>query len=256
MKILFIGDVFGKVGRNLLIKYLPQLQKKHNIDFTIVNGENITHGKSINRAHYEFLKNLKIDVITSGNHIFGNKDVVNYINEPNCILLKPLNLNPFTPGKGTVVKECKSLKIRVTNLIGRVFMAPADNQYHIFDELIKQDGADIHFVDFHAEATAEKIAFAWNYDGRVTCVVGTHTHVQTSDNRLLPKGTAFITDVGMTGVWDSIIGLDPANVIYKQKTNLPASFIPAQIGRTIFNGVIVTIDDKTTQATSITRISI
>ncbi|AVP49757.1 TIGR00282 family metallophosphoesterase [Williamsoniiplasma luminosum] len=256
MKILMVGDVYGAPGRAALKEYLPNIVSKENIDFVVVNGENVTHGASITQKHYQEIKNIGVDVITSGNHIFDKDDVVHYIkNTPD--LLRPLNMNIFNPGNGFVIKNFQKKKIAVVNLLGTAFMDPVNNPYEVFDQFLKENENqyDILLVDFHAEATAEKLAFAWNYDGIITGFVGTHTHVQTADERILPKGTAYITDIGMTGPRDSIIGVNPDEVVFKQKTGRPSRFQPSK-NKAGFGAVVIEIDDKTNKAIDIKRILI
>ena len=175
-------------------------------------------------------------------------------------MIKPLNFNPYSPGQGSIIVNCQGLTIRVTNLLGQAFIYPSpNNPYHAMDQLLeKGTKTDLHLVDFHAETTAEKIAFASNYDGQITALVGTHTHVQTNDNRLLPKQTAFISDVGMTGILDSSIGLKLPHVIHKMKTNLPdlPFFRVATEGRKVLSAVIIKVNNKTKQASSIEKIYI
>lgn len=266
MKFLIIGDIYSSVGRNMVAKWVPKIKtyfEKQNskIDFIIANGENVTHGKGVSFEHYKFLKHNGVDVITSGNHIFApTTDILSYIDKQNDIL-RPLNYNPYHPGKGTTLITHNNKKIRVTNVIGRTFMDKSDNPYYALEQLLKLEESnkelksDIHIVDLHAEATAEKIAFTWNFDGKITCVVGTHTHVQTADNRLLPKKTAFISDIGMTGSYYSIIGANPKEVLIRDKTSLPAKFQPAD-GEGQFCAVVLTVDDKTNQAVKLERIYI
>ena len=244
-----IGDVFGSPGRNYLAKMLPSIRAQYNIDFVVVNGENTTHGKSILKKHYDFYKELGIDVITSGNHIYKIPEVKDYIGTTSD-LLKPLNFNVLLPGNGTVEKTVKGHTIRITNLMGRVFMNPSENPYVCFDKLLLSSSSDIHIVDFHAEATSEKAAFAWNYDGQITALVGTHTHVPTADARLLPKGTAFITDLGMTGPLNSIIGANPTEVIAKEKYGSFSHFKPAK-GPCQLSAAVISIDLITKKATNI-----
>lgn len=256
MNILMIGDIYARAGRVAISKYLSRIIKKYNIDLVIANGENVTHGKSLSKHHYNELKKAGINIITSGNHIFHNSEVLNYIKEVKD-LLKPANINSFTPGQGTVIININNKKVRVTNLMGRNFMNPVDNPYTIFEEIIVNNNSDLHFVDFHAEASAEKLAFAWNYDGVITGLFGTHTHVQTADNRLLPKGTAYITDVGMCGSYNSIIGANPKEIIIKEKTGLPIRFEPAEENdKLIFSAALLQIDYKTNKAIKIERILI
>jgi len=242
MNILLIGDVFSKPGREVLKQKLPTIIDENEIDFVIVNGENISHGSGINKEHFNFLKELKIDVITSGNHIFKNKETIDFIGD-NPNLLRPLNMNSFLPGNGTILVEKNNIKIRVTNLMGKNFMDHVNNPYEAMDNLLKSDNSDIHIVDFHAEATAEKLAFAWNYDGKISVIVGTHTHIPTDDAQILPKGTAYVTDLGMTGPINSIIGVNPSEVILKEKTGLPVRFVPSE-NKGVLNGVIVKFNNN------------
>ncbi|PPE04067.1 TIGR00282 family metallophosphoesterase [Williamsoniiplasma lucivorax] len=255
MKVLMIGDVYGASGRESLKQNLPKIVSKENIDFVVVNGENVTHGISITQKHFNELKGIGVDVITSGNHIFENDEVVNYI-KTTPDLLRPLNMNSFNPGAGFVIKNFQKKKIAVVNLLGTAFMPDKVNSpYETMDKFLaeNQNKFDILLVDFHAEATAEKLAFAWNYDGMITAFVGTHTHVQTADERILPKGTAYITDLGMTGPRDSIIGVNPEEVIFKEKTGRPTRFKPST-NKAGFGALLVEIDDKTNKAINIKRI--
>jgi len=244
MKILMIGDVFGHPGRQALKEVLPDLMEREKIDFVIANGENVTHGKSIIKKHYQELKKLGVDVITSGNHIFKNNEVKEYINKVDD-LLRPMNMNNFLPGHSFVIKKVGKTKIAVVNLIGTSFMDKFNNPYEAFDNwLAQKHDYDLLVVDFHAEATAEKMAFAWNYDGIIDVFVGTHTHVQTADERLLPKGTVYLTDLGMTGPYNSIIGVDPEQVIQKEKTGLAVRFNPATTKPLQLSGLLVNFLDN------------
>ncbi|EXU60458.1 TIGR00282 family metallophosphoesterase [Mycoplasma mycoides] len=255
MKVLMIGDVYAKPGREMLEKHLKNIVDQNQIDFIVVNGENTTHGKSICKKHYDFYKSLNVDVITSGNHIFKNAEVLEYIKTTND-LLKPLNMSKHTPGNGYVIVNKNKKKIAVVSLMGQSFMDTVNNPYDALDEFLKTNtDFDILLVDFHAESTAEKIAFAFNYDGIITAFVGTHTHVMTADERLLPNKTAFISDIGMTGVIDSIIGVEVNDVIKRAKTGLPVKFNIAT-GKCWLNAVVIEIDDKTNKATSIKRLTI
>ncbi|WP_338970359.1 TIGR00282 family metallophosphoesterase [Spiroplasma endosymbiont of Labia minor] len=242
MKILMIGDIFGKPGREIINQELANIKSMHEIDFIIANGENATHGKSISKKHYLELKKAGVDVVTSGNHIFKLKEVEQYIKEETD-LLRPNNMSKNLPGQGFVLKKMNSKTILTINLMGRSFMDLCDSPYDSLDEILKNNKADIILVDFHAEATAEKKAFAYNYDGQITALVGTHTHVQTADEQILPQGTFYITDLGMTGNLDSVIGVSPDEVIIKEKTGLPVKFVPLN-GEPTLCGVILTINDK------------
>ncbi len=253
MTFLMIGDIYGKIGRNALIKNISKLVKKYKIDVIIANGENITHGSSISEEHYNFLKKLNIDVITTGNHIFYKDLAIKYISKKND-LLRPLNMNSYVPGKGTFSFKKNNKKITVTNIMGKTFMDHVNNPYESFEKILSKLKTDIHIVDFHGETTSEKKAFALEYDGKITCLFGTHTHVQTSDNRLLPKGTAFITDVGMTGSYNSILGSNPKEVILRDKTGLRSRFQPSIDKIMQFCGIVLFVDDNTNKATNLIRI--
>ena len=215
---LVIGDILGKTGRQVIENFLPQLKKEQGeIDLVIANVENATHGKGISYKHYQELKNAGIDIMTSGNHIFANEETRKYIQEvPD--LLRPLNSNPYHPGPGTILTKIKGKKIRITNLLGTNFLPLAtENPYFALEKILNLQDWDLHLVDFHAETTAEKIALALYFDkknvdgenGKISALWGTHTHVQTADERILPKGTGFITDLGMTGPHSGVIGAKP-----------------------------------------------
>ena len=207
MKLLLIGDVVGKPGRAALLDRLQDLKEQHAIDFTVINAENVAGGFSITPAIADFLFSSGIDVMTSGNHIFDKREVIDYIaKQPR--LLRPANYPAGTPGRGFYEGTTRSgVAYAVMNLQGRVFMVNNDDPFRVADQLLKQTKAKVILVDMHAEATSEKMALGWYLDGRVTAVLGTHTHVPTADERILPKGTAYQTDVGMTGPYDSIIGV-------------------------------------------------
>jgi 2',3'-cyclic-nucleotide 2'-phosphodiesterase len=256
MKILAIGDIFGKTGRQVIRDCLPKLKKEYEIDLVVANVENTTRGKGISRKHYDELKKYGIEVMTSGNHIFACEETQKFIQEvPD--LLRPLNSNPYHPGQGTFLTERKGKKIRITNLIGTTFMPMvAENPYFSLKKIIDLQDCDIHLVDFHAEATAEKNALALRYDGQISALWGTHTHVQTADERLLLKKTAFITDLGMTGPAHGVIGADPEGIIKRAERGLPAKMIPHKDERDKgqFNGVVFEFDPVSNQAINIQRI--
>src|SRR5258706_9083589 len=214
MKLLLIGDVVGKPGRTALLDRLQDLKEQHAIDFTVMNAENVAGGFSITAAIAEHLFSSGIDVMTSGNHIFDKHEVIDYIDKQPR-LLRPANYPPQTPGKGIWVGEVNGSQIAVMNFLGRVFMQPADDPFRIANELIASLSEDvrIRIVDMHAEATSEKMAMGWYLDGRVSVVVGTHTHVQTADERILHEGTAYLTDLGMTGSYGG------GNGIKKRRNN-------------------------------------
>ena len=261
MKILAIGDIFGKTGRQVIKNYLLKLKEKHQIDFVVANVENATHGKGISKKHYKELKGSEddnlINIMTSGNHIFAIEETRKFINEvPD--LLRPLNFNPYHPGPGTILIKVKGKKIRITNLIGNNFMPNApQNPYLALEKVLNLQDWDIHLVDFHAEATAEKIALALYFDGEISALWGTHTHVQTADERILPsKKTAFITDLGMTGPSGGVIGAKPEAIFQRAKYGLPAKMEPYEDEKDKgqFNGIILEFDDITNKVVRIERI--
>lgn len=256
MNILMIGDVFAKPGRKMLQSVLPELKNKYAADLTVVNGENAAGGNGITRKVLEELKQAGVDVITSGNHIWGQKEVLEFIDEEPH-LLRPANYPPGTPGKGCCTIDVHGAKVGVVNLAGRTFMPNMDCPFRKADELINalSDECKIILVDFHAEATSEKLALGWYLDGRTSAVVGTHTHIQTADERLLPAGTAYITDLGMTGPWDSVIGVDKDIIVQSFLTCRPARFATAK-GSVVLAGVIIEVEEATGRAIRIERIMI
>ncbi len=254
-KILFVGDVYGRPGRRALKEILPNFIDENNIDFVIVNAENASHGKSLSKEHYLELKELNIDCFTMGNHTFYANKLLEYIDEVDDILI-PANFNAYSNYEGSKVFKKDNKKIRVTSLLGQTFMFPiGDNPWKKLESIIKKDESDIHIVDFHAEATSEKIALAMSFDGKITAQVGTHTHVQTADEKILPKNTGFISDVGMTGPYYSIIGSKPEPVIKRLKTGMPEKFHPAK-GRFQFMACIIIVDYQTNLLKEMKRISI
>ena len=244
-KALIIGDVVGRCGRQALERTLADLQCEHQVDFTVVNGENISGGKGISRRGYAFLHQLGVDAVTLGNHIWGHREVVGLL-EQEAGLCRPANLPPGTPGCGWRLFDCGGLQIAVVNLLGRVYMnMPAlDCPFRTVQALLAEirQHTPVILVDFHAEATSEKLALANFLDGRVTAVWGTHTHVQTNDARLLPRGTAYLTDVGMTGARDSILGVETEGVVERYLTGRPQPFLVAQGGEAQLNGLLLEFD--------------
>ena len=223
MRLLFIGDVVGAAGRRMVLEHLPRLIEEYGIDFTVANGENAANGFGINRRVFDELHACGVDCLTMGNHTFDNKDVYNFIDrEP--ALLRPANYPPGVPGRGVGVYTVLGRKLRVINLIGRVFMHAADCPFRTLDALLEQEEADWTLVDMHAEATSEKVAMGWHCDGRVSAVAGTHTHVPTADARLLHRGTGYVTDVGMTGPRDSVLGVDKDIILERFRTGFSPRF--------------------------------
>lgn len=258
MKLLFIGDVFGRPGREAVRQGLKGLVHAHEVDLVIANGENSAAGFGITREIGDQLFGFGIDVMTSGNHIWDKKEALDYIaREPR--LLRPANYPAGAPGHGvTVVRSRTDVPVGIINVMGRVFMAHIDDPFTLARreaERLRADGVQVIFVDFHAEATSEKVAMGWHLDGVVTAVVGTHTHVQTADNRVLPGGTAYLTDVGMTGPHDGVIGVEKAPVLQKFLTGLPARFETAT-GDPRLNAVVITTDATTGRASAIERVSL
>jgi 2',3'-cyclic-nucleotide 2'-phosphodiesterase len=256
VNILLIGDVVGRPGRELVRKGLRALIEVHGVDFVIANAENAAAGFGVTKDIGDALLEYGVDVMTSGNHIWDKKEVIDYIKaEPR--LLRPANYPAGVPGRGSSVADTGDGRaVGVINVMGRVFMLPIDDPFAV---VLREIDAIRHrtrviIVDFHAEATSEKIAMGWHLDGRVTAIIGTHTHVQTADERILPKGTACLTDVGMTGPHDSIIGMEVGPSLARFLNGMPTKFEPAT-GNPRLNGVIVEADDRTGLAKRIVRIS-
>jgi metallophosphoesterase (TIGR00282 family) len=256
VKLLFIGDIVGRPGRDLVRHGLPGLVDLHGVDLVIANAENSAAGFGITREIGDQLLDRGVDVMTSGNHIWDKKEALDYIGaEPR--LLRPANYPQGVPGNGSYLARAKNgQSVGVINLMGRVFMLNIDDPFKIALREIEALRARtrIIFVDFHAEATSEKIAMGWYLDGRVTAVVGTHTHVQTADERILPKGTAYLTDVGMTGPHDSIIGVEIEPALSRFLTAMPSRFETATANPRL-NAVVVDVNDETGLAIDIERLS-
>ncbi len=255
MRILFIGDIFGHPGRTVASEYIPRIRGERGVDFCIANGENSAGGFGITENGVRKLYSYGIDVVTSGNHVWDRQETAELLaSEP--ALLRPANYPPGLPGMGSWVGETTSgVKVGVINLQGRIFMPPIDCPFRTADRLVDdlRRETPVIFVDIHAEATSEKAALAWYLDGRVSAVIGTHTHVQTADERILPKGTAFITDAGMTGPHDSIIGVRADQSIRRIITQIPVRFAPATDNLKV-NAVLVEVDETTGRALAIERI--
>lgn len=254
MKILCIGDIVGENGVKKFKEELPKIKKEENIDFVIVNAENSAGGMGITTKIFNDLVNLNVDAITMGNHTWGKKDIFSFIDHPK--LLRPANYSKGVVGHGYGIYTCKDKKIGVIDLIGRTDMnVLSDNPFTKVDEIIEEikKSCDIIFVEFHAEATAEKVAMANYIDGKVAAVYGTHTHIQTADETFLPKGTAYITDIGMTGPINSIIGMDTEASIKRFVTSLPERYKLAD-GACMLNGCIFEINDENCRVININRI--
>jgi metallophosphoesterase (TIGR00282 family) len=257
MRILFVGDIFGKPGREIARRALPALVERESLDFVIANVENSAAGFGVTGDIAETILSYGVDVMTTGNHVWDKKEVIDYIaRQPK--LLRPANFVAGTPGRGSYVGRTRTGEpVGVVNVMGRIFMQPLDDPFAaVLKEIEALRGkARVIIVDFHAEATSEKVAMGWHLDGRVTGVFGTHTHVQTADERILPKGTAYLTDAGMTGPHDSIIGVTTELALTRFVTGMPAKFESATgLGR--LNAVIVTADQATGRATAIERLNL
>ncbi len=255
MKILAIGDLIGNAGIKELKRQLAEIKKKEEIDFVIVNGENSAEGMGLTETNFKDILAMNIDVITMGNHTWGKKDIFKFIDHPK--LIRPANYPKGVVGKGYNIYTCQNKKIAVINLIGRVDInVLSENPFIVVNEIVEKikEEVDMIFVDFHAEATAEKIAMGYFLDGKVTAVYGTHTHVQTADEKILPNGTGYITDIGMTGPKHSVIGMDITASLKRFETTLPERYRIAT-GECILNAVMFDIDDENHKVKSIKRIN-
>lgn len=254
MNILAVGDLVGENGLDKLEQILLKIKEEYKIDFVIVNSENVAGGMGINLKSFNRLLKLEIDVMTMGNHTWSKKDIFTFINHPK--LLRPANYSKGVEGKGYAIYDCKGKKIAVIDLIGRTDMGVlSENPFTVVEEIVQNisNKADMIFVDFHAEATAEKIAMKHFLDGKVTGLFGTHTHVQTADEEVTEKGMGYITDLGMTGPKKSVIGMDIGASIKRFQTSLPERYKLAE-GECIFNGVIFSVNDENCRTEKITRL--
>lgn len=256
MRILFIGDVVAKPGRTAVLDRIQDLRDQHEINLAIMNAENLAGGFSITPSLGEQLFASGIDVMTSGNHIFDKKEAIPYI-QKQPRLLRPANYPPGTPGSGIWIGKVTGVPVAVMNLMGRVFMPPSDDPFRTVDSLLQtiQPDVKVRIVDMHAEATSEKVAMGWYLDGRVSAVVGTHTHVQTSDERILPEGTAYLTDIGMTGSHAGVIGMNTADVIARF-TSVTAGRAGHASGDVRICATVIDVDIETGKARSIERLNL
>ena len=256
MKILMIGDVYGEPGRAALARLVPKLRDQHHIDFTVVNVENAAGGFGVTQPIAESVLDLGVDVMTTGNHVWDKKEIASYIVKENR-LLRPANYPEGTPGAGWITVKAGPHRVTVINLMGRVFMNPIDCPFRKAEAILEAVGGEtpIRLVDFHCEATSESIAMGWWLDGKVSAVVGTHRHVQTADERVLPGGTAYITDLGMTGPTEGVIGVDREQILNRFLYQMPIRFETAK-GPTALHGVVITVDPDTGRASAIERLRI
>jgi 2',3'-cyclic-nucleotide 2'-phosphodiesterase len=252
MKILVIGDIVGRPGRQAVHKLLPGLRQEFGLDMVIANGENAAGGFGISVSTAEELLGDGVDVITSGNHIWAQKDIFPYLDDKNMPILRPLNYPPGAPGRGYLLTS----RVMVVNLIGRTFMTDVDCPFRGMDRLLEEvkTRPPVIIVDFHAEATSEKVALGRYFEGRVSAVLGTHTHIGTIDSKVLPGGTAYVTDIGMTGPSDSVIGDDVQTVIERFLTMMPVRLTVGK-GTPVLNSVMVEVDETSGKATKIERIT-
>lgn len=257
LNILCIGDVVGRPGKRILSDKLKPLVKEHKVDCVIVNAENAAGGSGLTPQIYDKLLKYGVNLVTLGDHTYRKRDIIETL-QSNENIARPANLSEHAAGKGVAVyKTSKGPTVAVVNLIGRIFMKPADCPYNAVDKILPklQRTADIIFVDFHAEATSEKNAMGYHLDGKVACVFGTHTHVVTADERILPKGTAYITDIGMTGATDSVLGRKAESVLKSFRTSMPVPFEVAT-GDVKLSAILVTVDSNSKKAESIERIRV
>ena len=256
MRVLMIGDVVAKPGRIAVLERIQDLREQHNIDLAIMNAENLAGGFSVTPSLCEQLFVNGIDVMTSGNHIFDKKEAVDYIRKQSR-LIRPANYPPGTPGSGCWVGTVRGVSVAVANVMGRVFMPPADDPFRVIETVLAEIPADtkVRLVDVHAEATSEKVAMGLFLDGRVSAVVGTHTHVQTADERILPEGTAYLTDIGMTGSYSGVIGMSKSDVIARF-TSVPARRAEHSHGQVRICAAVIDVDETTGKARSIERINL
>ena len=261
MNILFVGDIFGSAGRKIVREHIGHVRKAHDVDLVIINAENAAGGFGLTPQIAEDLFDLGADVLTTGNHVWDKRELIDYMNSVHSDshdrprrVLRPANLQPGLPGYGVYEGTTEGgVGYAVIDLMGRVFMNGTNDPFHSVNDLLAGVGAKVIVVDFHAEATSEKVAMGWHLDGRVTAVLGTHTHVPTADERVLPGGTAYQTDVGMSGPYDRVIGVEKDMVLHKFLTSMPSKFEAAK-GNPMMCAALVTCDPLTGRASAIERI--
>lgn len=259
MKILFIGDIVGRIGRDALKRKLPDLKIKHQPDLILANAENLAHGNGLSEKTIKEMADIGIDFFTSGNHVWDNKQGVEYLQRKDAIVIRPENYPKSNPGVGYKILEIGTRKVLIINLLGQVFMKESlPSPFTAADDVLKECGQEtpIIIVDIHAEATSEKQAL-WHYlDGRVSAVIGTHTHVPTANPRISEKGTALVEDVGFVGGLDSVLGADKNTIMQRFLTQISVSFNPVEAGPTAINSVLLDIDANTGKTLSIKRIDL
>jgi len=260
LNILFVGDIFGSAGRKIVAEHIGHVREAHSVELTIINAENAAGGFGVTPQIADDIFNLGADVLTTGNHVWDKKELMDYLKVPADSeerarrILRPVNFYPGVPGYGVYEGTTPSgVPYAVIDLMGRVFMTGTDDPFRAIDEVLKIVTAKVIVVDFHGEATSEKVAMGWHLDGRVTAVLGTHTHVPTADERVLPGGTAYQTDVGMSGPYDSVIGVQTDLVLHRFRTGLPGKFEAAK-GNPKMCAALIGCDERTGRATGIQRI--
>jgi len=254
MKILFLGDIVGQSGCDFVARHILQLKQFYSADLIIANGENSAEGNGVLPSSADMLFACGIDVITLGNHALHRREIYSYLDE-NEYIIRPANYHPDAPGRGFTVYDRPGLpKIAIINLQGNTYLDTYKNAFDCADEILSKIDAPVKIVDFHAEATSEKLSLGIYLDGRISALVGTHTHVQTSDERIFPNGTGYITDAGMCGSFNSAIGVKPEQAIHRFRTGLPTRFEVKKEGIRL-TGVLITVDGKTGMTTAISRIS-
>lgn len=255
LNVLFIGDLIGAYGREIVRHLLPSIKKEHAVDLTIANGENSAHGYSITEKIYTALIEMGVDAITMGNHMWEKKEIVSKISSLDRIV-RPANYPQGVPGKDHLIIDCRGVKIGIVNLLGRVFMQCMDCPFQAVEKLLPKvkEQARVIIVDMHAEATSEKCAMGYFLDGKVSAVIGTHTHVMTADERILSGGTAFISDIGMVGAQESVIGMNKEQILKRFITQMPEKFEPTESGPGLFNAVVLKIDPQSGKALEVKRI--
>lgn len=244
LKVLFIGDIIGRLGRQALKDLVPELRKKHRLDLVVANIENLAHGKGVTKSTFAEVSDIGIDAFTGGNHTWKHQEVIELLKSDSHRLIRPANYPPGAPGRGYCLQTINQQRVLIINLIGRVFMRQQyDDPFRSFDDILaKNTDVDAVIVDFHAEATSEKKAFGWYADGRATLVAGTHTHVPTADAEILPNGLGYVTDVGMVGPRVSVLGVDKTEIIASFLTQLPVKHKMVEQGEVVFNSVLAEIN--------------
>lgn len=254
MKILMIGDVVSQVGCDFVRERLPKYRSDNKIDVVIANGENSAVGNGILPTSANFLLDSGVDVITTGNHVYKRREIYDYLDE-NEQVIRPANFPSSCNGKGYYLYDGGSFQLLVINMLGVSYMEPLDSPFDVIDDILSKESAKYVILDFHAEATGEKKAMGYYLDGKVSVVVGTHTHIQTSDEQILPNGTGYITDLGMTGPINSVLGVCPDSIIKRFKTHMPTRFETA-VGKCRLDGIVATLDEKTGLCKSINRVNL